>query len=75
MVPHTCTGYLYVKNRAAHFHEATAGMHANDLFDLVQAKVKQGKTGLCLTVDGGPDYTVNQFSPCLPSVGSGIIRT
>ena len=45
-------------NRAARFHEATAETHANDLSDLVKDEMRQGKTGLCLTVDGGPDYSV-----------------
>ena len=55
-VPHT--GYLFVKNRAARFHESTAETHANDLSALVEAELRKGKTGLCLSVDGGPDYTV-----------------
>ena len=55
-----CTGYLYVKNRAACFDEATADPHAKNLSDLhvVQAEVKQRKTGLSPTVDSGPDYRV-----------------
>ena len=50
---------MYVcEERAARFHEAIVETQANDLSDLVQDEVKQGKTGLRLTVDGGPDYTV-----------------
>ena len=55
-IPHI--GCLHVVNRAARYHEATAETHANDLSSLIQEQRHQGKTGVCLSVDGGPDYTL-----------------
>ena len=55
-IPHT--GYLHVVNCAARYHEATTLTHANDLSSLIQEQRQKGKTGVCLSVDGGPDYTL-----------------
>lgn len=53
------TGRLFVRNRAARFHKATAETHANDLTDILSNIVlPSGKTGVCLLVDGGPNYSV-----------------
>ena len=58
--PHT--GNLFVENRAARFHEATAVTHANDLSEIINTEVApEGKTGVCLLVDGGPDYSVKSI--------------
>ncbi|XP_062515262.1 uncharacterized protein LOC134190768 [Corticium candelabrum] len=58
-VPHT--GPLFVKNRAGRFHESTAETHANDLDELIGTEIRSGKTGICLAVDGGPDYSIKSI--------------
>ena len=58
-VPHT--GPLFVKNRAGRFHESTAETHANDLHELVDDEIGSGKTGICLNIDGGPDYSIKSI--------------
>lgn len=56
------TGSLFVRNRAHRYHDATAQMHVNDLSTTITDVVKpSGKRGVCLLVDGGPDYSVKSL--------------
>lgn len=54
------TGQLFVVSRAQRFHEATAETHANDLTSIIRHKIG-GRPGVCLSVDGGPDYSVKSI--------------
>ena len=50
-----------MRNRAARFHDAAAETHANDLTILRDIVLPSGGTGVCLSVDGGPDYSVKSM--------------
>ena len=54
------TGQLYVVNRAQRFDDETAETHANDLTDIFKRNIG-GRTGVCLSVDGGSDYSVKSL--------------
>ena len=46
-----------VSVQASRFHSSNVQAHIDDLQPIVEASVKQGKTVLILTVDGGPDWS------------------
>ena len=43
-------------NRASHYHNITADIQAEDLREIVTEVKLNGKNGVILVVDGGPDF-------------------